>query len=358
MICRPVRLRVSINTPACRIVAAALLAIVIEPAAAWADLAPGLHTGLVLQHQGIPRTYDVLVPASYDGSTAVPLLIELHPSFETAAFQRSISGFAAIAETEGFIVAWPQAVGGTQSWSAGYFCGDPATDDVGFIRALAATLRAANTIDPNRIYVTGLSCGGAMTHRLACQASDLFAAAAPFNSPGLLVACAPSRAIPILLTHSRVDTWVPYAGGLLGGCPECGAFPGVVSQFKAWRNRNSCIGSSPDVTENPGTSSVCELYSNCGDAAQVGLCSVDSAFTHPTCEGTFPPGGSLPCSLWGGHVSYAPFVLDGFSPQQRAWDFLSGFTVPEPGQVESLLAGCLVLSVLAKRRSARARRVT
>ena len=198
-----------------------------------------------------------------------------------------------------------------------------------------------------------------MTHRLACEASDLFAAAAPFCSPGPLVACAPSRAIPILLTHSRPDTWVPYDGGYLGGCPTCGPIPSAGQQLAAWRNRNSCTGSSPDVTEHPGTSSVCELYTNCGDGTQAGLCSVDSAFTHPTCVGMFPPPfESLPCSLWNGHVSYAPYVLDGFSPQQRAWDFLSGFTVPEPGQVESLLAGCLVLGILAKRRSARARLVT
>jgi polyhydroxybutyrate depolymerase len=323
---RPGRFRESHSTPAWRIVAAAaLLAIAIEPAAAWADLAPGLHTGLQLPHQGIVRTYDELIPASYDGSTLVPLVIDLHPSFETAAFQRSVSGFAELAEANGFVVVWPQAVGSTRSWSAGgRICGTSA-DDVGFIRVLVATVRAENRIDPSRIYVTGISCGGAMTHRLACEASDLFAAAAPFGSPGPLIPCAPARAIPILLTHSRDDTWVPYAGGLLGGCPQCGSFPGVVSQFEAWGDRNGCTGSSPDVTETPGTSSVCELYSTCNDGAQVGLCSVDSTFVHPTCTTTIP-GTSLPCSLWDHHVSYAPYVLDGFSPQQRAWDFLFGFS--------------------------------
>jgi hypothetical protein len=41
-----------------------------------------------------------------------------------------------------------------------------------------------------------------------------------------------------------------------------------------------------------------------------------------------PPFQQLPCSLWDGHVSYAPYVLDGFSPQQRVWDFLSSFSLP------------------------------
>jgi polyhydroxybutyrate depolymerase len=305
-----------------------LLALAAPLHAARADLPPGLHTGLQTQHQGTDRTYDVLIPASYDGSTLVPLLIELHPSRETTAFQRSVSGFAALAETEGFIVAWPQALGSTKSWNAGAFCVSP-FDDVGFIRVLVATLRAENRIDPNQVYVTGLSCGAAMTNRLACEAADVFAAAAPVNGPGALVPCTPSRAIPILLTHSRVDTWVPYDGPHLWGCPGC-VFPGARAQFETWRDRNSCTGSSPDVTENPGTTSVCERYTTCGDGIEVGLCSVDSAFTHPTCVGTMPPPGSLPCSLWDGHVSYAPYVLDGFSPQQRIWNFLKSFALGPP----------------------------
>jgi hypothetical protein len=165
-------------------------------------------------------------------------------------------------------------------------------------------------------------------HRLACEASDLFAAAAPFNSPGPMVACAPPNAVPILITHSRTDTWVPYDGGHLYGCPEC-TVPPVRDQFEAWRNRDSCTGSSPDVTEHPGETSVCELYTNCADGAQVGLCSVDSAYEHPTCIDTFPPPWDhLPCSLWDGHVSYWPYVLDGFNTQQRVWDFLSSFPPP------------------------------
>jgi len=128
------------------------------------------------------------------------------------------------------------------------------------------------------------------------------------------------------MTHSRTDTWVLYDGGPLGGCPQCGNTTPLVDQLQAWHKRDGCTGSSPDVTENPGTSSVCVLYSSCRAGTQVGLCSVDSAYTHPTCTTTIP-GTSLPCSLWNGHVCYAPFVLDGFSPQQRAWDFMSGFTL-------------------------------
>ena len=100
----------------------------------------------------------------------------------TAEIQRSISGFAALAEVDGFIVAWPQ--GHALTWSSGQpYTSFEGLDDVGFIRAMVAAIGAGNTIDEGRIYATGHSCGGAMTHRLACEAADLFAAAAPFAWP-------------------------------------------------------------------------------------------------------------------------------------------------------------------------------
>jgi hypothetical protein len=184
---------------------------------------------------------------------------------------------------------------------------------------VVAAIRDASRIDGHRIYATGLSCGGAMAHRLACEAADLFAAAASFSWPGPQVPCTPTRAIPILMTHSRLDTGVLYEGGPIAGTPWL-ILPSAPSEFEAWRVRDRCSGLSPDVIESPGTSSRCELYSSCGDGAWVGLCSVESAYTYPGCT------TETQCSYWQGHVPYAPFVLDGFDTQQRVWDFLSSFT--------------------------------
>src|SRR5262249_36397763 len=240
-----------------------------------ADLAPGLYLGQTLSHDGRTRVYDVLIPVGCDGTAPIPLVVDLHSYSGSATTQRLSSGFAALANTAKFAVVWPRGLGlppinivtfatGGPAWNAGgWCCGDPLTqdvDDVGFVRALVAAIEAQVSIDPRRIYATGRSNGGALTHRLACEASDLFAAAATFAWPGPLVACAPARPIPILMTHAVNDTVVPYAGGHVFLNPAAPTVPSAATEFEAWRVRDGCTGAAPDVTENPAALSHRQFY--------------------------------------------------------------------------------------------------
>lgn len=294
--------------------AIALLSVCLTvPLDARADLAPGLYTGMSLSHAGQLRSYDVLVPASYTGASSVPLVVDLHGFSRSPLYQRTNSGFATLAESQGFIVAWPAGLGAgaaSTGWSAGVPCFSVATGDVGFIRAMVGVIRNQVNVNAKRIYVTGHSCGGAMTHRLACEASDLFAAAATFAWPVPMVPCSPARPIPVWMTASRQDLRLPYLGGYIDGNPANPIVPSAADALIAWRTRDGCSGSTPDVTETPGATSVCERYTNCLAGTQVGLCSVDCFF---------PPNNHLP--------SY-PNVGDGFDTQARAWQFMSGFTLP------------------------------
>ena len=161
----------------------------------------------------------------------------------------------------------------------------------GFIRAMVAATAAQNRVDPRRIYATGQSCGGAMTHRLRCEATDLFAAAAPFSWDVPLISCSPPRAMPIQTTRSYDDVYVFYPPGHhIKDDPNLPIMPGALSGFEEWRTRNGCSGASPDVTEHPGSTSVCERYTSCRDGAEVGLCSVH---TDPT-------------TIYLGHYAYRP----------------------------------------------------
>jgi hypothetical protein len=120
-----------------------LVTLLVSPltARAWP---PGDTTGLTIQFQNLTRSYNVHVPASYDSSVPVPLVLDFHAYSSTPAFQESVSGFNTLAESVGFIVVYPQGYsgnGGQPSWNAGACC-DPALadgiDDVGFARAIVA----------------------------------------------------------------------------------------------------------------------------------------------------------------------------------------------------------------------------
>src|SRR5690606_3308049 len=119
-------------------------------------------------------------------------------------------------DARGVIVAYPQGV--ATSWNAGACCGTAwadAVDDVGFVRALIEHLEAEYCIDARGVDATGMSNGGFLSHRLACELSDRIAAIAPVA--GVLgvdpASCAPSRPVPVWQFHGTEDPLVPYEGG-------------------------------------------------------------------------------------------------------------------------------------------------
>ena len=120
-------------------------------------------------------------------------------------------------DARGYIVAYPEGI--ATSWNAGDCCGDSWTDsvdDVQFTRDLLGAIEADYCIDPKRVFATGFSNGGFLSHRLGCEMSDVFAAIAPVA--GVLGdvrrrSCKPKRAIPVLDFHGTADPVVPYNGG-------------------------------------------------------------------------------------------------------------------------------------------------
>jgi len=156
-------------------------------------------------------------------------------------------------------------------------------------------------IDPRRVYATGISNGGAMSHRLACEAADVFAAAAAMAFPIGLVpieSCAPSRPIAVLAVQTPTDELVPYEGGEL--------FPAATESFARWRLNDGCGDGEPDQVVVQGESR-CETDTTCADGVEVGLCTVAST------------------GIFGGHVVY---WTEDFALAQVAWDFLSRFSLP------------------------------
>jgi poly(3-hydroxybutyrate) depolymerase len=302
---------------------AALLAL-LTSGSAVAALAPGDYARS-FAIGGAIRRYDLHVPPGYTGASATPLVLDFHGLSSNRMQQAGLSGFKTLSDTQGFIVAYPQGLfGGPNdasngflgpSWNAGPLCCGQAvgasSDDVAFARAVVAAIAGEVNVDLHRVYATGLSNGGAFSQRLACEAADVFAAAAPMAFPIALASltdCQPSRPVAVLSFAGLTDTLDPYAGGpfMLGG--PLVTLPSAQDSFARWRAANGCSGAVPDQSVTTGMS-LCETYTNCAGGVDVGLCSITASSAPP-----FP-----------GHVLY---LNPDLNLATVAWQFLSQFTLP------------------------------
>ena len=98
------------------------------------------NTSHTIQHNGITREYKIYVPAIYNGSTAVPLVFNLHGYTSNNAEQEYYGNFRPIADTANFIIVHPNGTldgGGNRYWNA---FGNPGVDDVGFLSLLIVAI--------------------------------------------------------------------------------------------------------------------------------------------------------------------------------------------------------------------------
>lgn len=190
-----------------------------------------------LNYDDVDRAYLLHVPSSYDGFTAVPLVIALHYAGGNGSAFESTTGFSDKADSNNFIVVYPNGIGGY--WNAGNCCGsamEDNIDDVGFISALIDTISANYNIDSTRIFATGFSNGSIMAYRLAAELSNKIAAIAAASGQMMLDECNPVRAVPIMHLHALDDGSVPYEGGSASGY----VFPSVESVIDIWIEINNC----------------------------------------------------------------------------------------------------------------------
>jgi polyhydroxybutyrate depolymerase len=203
----------------------------------------------------------------------VPLVIDWHPLLSNGAFERGNSGYAALADTEGFIVLFPDGI--DNAWTVGPCCTTSRTvDDLGFARELVKKIESEACVDTKRVYAVGYSMGGGMSHYLGCNAADVFAAVAPAAFDLLTEdeePCHPSRPITEITFRGTADPIVPYAGGSSrppNGLDVTIDFLGAVGTFQKWAGLDGCTG-SPSATDANG----CQTYSQCQAGVEVTLCT-------------------------------------------------------------------------------------
>ena len=206
-------------------------------------------------HDGMNREYILYVPASYTGTSAVPLVLNYHGYGSTAEEQMWYGDFRSIADTAGFLVVHPQGSLhlGITHWNVGGWTIGSTADDVGFTAALIDSLEVEYSIDLTRIYATGMSNGGFMSFLLTCQLNDEIAAIASVTgsmTPETYDDCSPIHPTPILQMHGTADGVVPYDGSFWT--------KSIDDVLQYWIDVNNCnpvptITNLPDIEPNDGS---------------------------------------------------------------------------------------------------------
>ncbi len=195
-----------------------------------------------IQYDGLTREYSIYVPASYDGTTSFPLLFNFHGGGGDIASQIAIADMSPIADTENFIVVYPQARqdpsdGNSFNWIPKV----PGTfDDVPFISSLIDTIAINYEIDQNRIYACGYSLGGDMTFELGCKLNNRIAAIAPVArtmqaNPNSF--CSPVHLTGVLTILGTDDFVSTYNGIVFGGIEY---YISAAATHRYWVTHNNC----------------------------------------------------------------------------------------------------------------------
>ena len=274
----------------------------------------------VLSHDDLSRAYNLYVPSSYGGDEALPLLLVLHGRSGNGQRMADLTGFNARAEEHGFLVVYPESLGGSWNYLQGVPGAQALPDDVGFLREVAAAVASNYNVDSSRLYVTGISMGGFMAQRLACEESSAFAAFASVAAGAYAALpdnCAGERPVDALYVHGTEDQSVPWQG--LGVEDEAGnrqlVTMSIASSVRFWVERNGCAsdavaydlppaGNSPDTRVKVVSSQGCAA-----DSSVVLYAIIGGGHNWPGSEGIIPPSvaGAVNLDIHASDVIWAFF---------------------------------------------------
>ncbi len=226
---------------------------------------------------GRPREYLLRVPAGR--TTPRPLVISLHGGGGHANGVDEQSGWGALADREGFVLAYPEGIG--KSWNDGRADTPSASvkenvDDVGFLAALIEDVAKRAPIDPRRVYVNGISNGAFMSARFACERAGMIAAiglVAGTIGPDVLASCKPARALSVIAFSGTMDPIVPYDGGFVRlGISVRGKAVSFKDATRLWTELAACTSPPeqrvlPDADADDGSTARLDAYACASGAA-------------------------------------------------------------------------------------------
>jgi poly(3-hydroxybutyrate) depolymerase len=251
------------------------------------------------------RSARVYVPSSYDGHTSMPLVVVLHGYMANTAWIMNYFRMEPLAEARGFLVCHPEGTpdsSGYPFWNATDACCNfygANVDDSAYLRGVIEEVARQYAVDRKRIYVTGLSNGGYMSHRVACDHADLIAGIAALAGVTFLDPNQhpPSQPVNVLQIHGTADEVVPYAGGTLGASlPVVALIPGAVQTARTWAGYNGSSDPVMDaaasldlVLDVAGLDTVVTRYTTCPPGGAVELWTINGGVHVPTLSSQFSP---------------------------------------------------------------------
>lgn len=227
---------------------------------------------------GNARAFIVYLPLGYNNAGKMPLLFVLHGQGGTNTGMIEIADFRPIADAEKVVVIYPQGI--EKVWNDGrpVAANQMGINDVSFFSQLIDYAVANYSADASKVYATGLSSGGFMSTRLACELSTRIAAiaavGASIEANSIFPNCNPSKPTPAIYIHGTSDPLVPFDGGAIAGSGDKGGF--CVSHQEAlskWVSINKCnstpqLSTLPDIAAD-GTTITKRAYSDGIDGTQV-----------------------------------------------------------------------------------------
>lgn len=259
------------------------------------------------------RSFELDVPASWNGTSALPIVVLFHGgggSRQTSnkttcpdGDEASPQCLVALAGARGYAVVIPDGTGqrplrNIRTWNGGggndlQCTSGPAcksrVDDVRYFGELLAQVRSAIPVDDKRIYLTGISNGGAISHRLACETSGQVAAivgvagANEFADDG-----GPCDVrVPVRQIHGTEDPCWAYGGGT-SACLQDDGEPktSVAATMEGWRLRNGCAPAPAESMRaerepSDGTTLAVKIWTGCTAATEL-LTVIGGGHTWPS----------------------------------------------------------------------------
>ncbi|MBK9257924.1 MAG: T9SS type A sorting domain-containing protein [Saprospiraceae bacterium] len=259
--------------------------------------------------KNINRTYRLRIPQNIQTGNPAPLVFNMHGFGSNATQQELYSGMNAVADTAGFYVCYPNGV--LAGWNVGWAFGSQA-DDVGFISALTDTLIANHNIDASAVYACGMSNGGFMSFRLACELNNKIAAIGSVTGsivPGRLGVCQPGRPVPVMIIHGTDDNTVPYNGSGI-------SLP--IEQFISfWLENNECstipvFAQMQDINTTDNSTAEKYTYNDCQPNGDLEFIKVI--------------GGA---HTWPGSIIANGVTNQDFKASIELWNFFKKYKLPE-----------------------------